>query len=84
MGAIIGLFLEFLFNFLLTVLPVSPFANMRLDGQIQTAVGWLNWIIPVGDMAAMFIAWVGAAMLVAVITFIVENIDRITDWMMGA
>lgn len=84
MGAIIGLMAEFLLNFLLTVLPLSPFADMRLDGQVQTAVGWVNWIVPFGDMVAMMIAWITAATLVTVIGYVVDNIDRITDWLMGA
>lgn len=84
MGAIIGLMAEFLLNFLLTVLPLSPFADLRLDGQVQTAIGWVNWIVPFSDMATLMIAWITAATLVTVIGYVVDNIDRITDWLMGA
>ena len=83
MGSIIATFITFILEFLLTVLPISPFANLRISGQIDTAIGWLNWLMPFTEMSQLMLAWIGVAMLVTVIRFVQENIDQIKNWALG-
>lgn len=83
MGSLIATFITFILNFLLSVLPLSPFANLRITGQIDTAIGWLNWLMPFTEMSQLMLAWLGVAVLVAVIWFVVDNIGAIKNWAMG-
>lgn len=83
MGSLIGTFITFIINFLLSVLPLSPFANLRITGQIDTAIGWLNWLVPFTEMSQLMLAWLGVAVLVAVVWFVVDNIGQIKNWAMG-
>lgn len=83
MGSLIATFITFILNFLLSVLPLSPFANLRITGQIDTAIGWLNWLMPFTEMSQLMLAWIGVAVLVAVVWFVVDNIGQIKNWAMG-
>ena len=83
MGSLIATFITFILNFLLSVLPLSPFANLRITGQIDTAIGWLNWLMPFTEMSQLMLAWLGVAVLVTVIWFVVDNIGAIKNWAMG-
>lgn len=83
MGSLIATFITFILNFLLSVLPLSPFANLRITGQIDTAIGWLNWLMPFTEMSQLMLAWLGVAVLVAVVWFVVDNIGQIKNWAMG-
>lgn len=58
-----------LLGWLATVLPVSPFANLALDGA-ATALGWLNWVVPVGQMATLFAAWLACVVVWQVVNFV--------------
>ena len=84
MGSLIATFVTFILEFLLSVLPVSPFANMRISGQIDTAIGWLNWLIPFTEMSQLMLAWIGVAVLVSVIRFVIDNIEQIKNWALGS
>lgn len=83
MGAIISSLITFVVNFLLSVLPLSPFVGLRLDGQIHTAIGWLNWIVPFGDMTTLMLAWIAAATFVTVVGYILDNMEKIQSWIFG-
>lgn len=55
------------------VLPQSPFQDITLGEGIDTALGYLNWIIPVGDMLGVFALWLTAAVIIGVVNFIVKK-----------
>lgn len=70
MIAIIGAILVAFFGMLALLLPASPFASITSSPAYDTALGWLNWLLPINDMLTLFIAWAGAIM-VCVIAFVV-------------
>lgn len=83
MGAIISSLVTFVLNFLLSVLPLSPFAGLKLDGEVHTAIGWLNWVVPFNEMTTMLLAWIAAATLVTVVGYVLDNIEKIETWLFG-
>lgn len=48
---------------LTSILPKSPFAEFIANAQSMPGLGWLNWLLPVGDMLKVFGAWLGAVAL---------------------
>ena len=62
-GFLVDLFSS-LVDFLTGVLPQSPFSNLTLSQDVHNYLGWLNWIVPIGDMLTLF-GLVLAAYLVA-------------------
>lgn len=41
-------------------LPDDPFTLPELASQWETGLGWLNWWVPVGQIAAVIAAWAAA------------------------
>lgn len=65
-----------LVGYLLSHLPASPFANLVLGGDnlpISKMLGWVNWLIPVQDMFALFLLWLAAAVTYSVIRWIIKK-----------
>lgn len=62
-----------LVSLLTGTLPQSPFQNMSLGSAVGMAIGWLNWLVPVGDMAGVFALWLSALILAAVVAFCVKK-----------
>lgn len=52
-------------NWLLSVLPTSPFMGFidNFKTQFSPYLGWLNWCIPIKDFVAIFSVWLGAVLL---------------------
>ena len=49
-------------GWLVGVLPSSPFANISLSlSAVPNALGWLNWVVPVGDCLQLYAAWLACA-----------------------
>lgn len=51
------------YNYLKTVLPLSPFSGVNLDLSNNTGLRWLNWFFPVGDILNVFLIYLGAVAL---------------------
>lgn len=47
-------------DFLITVLPMSPFRDFINSFDVPDWVGWLNWFFPVTRILAIFLAWLTA------------------------
>lgn len=74
-----------LFSWLASVLPVSPFSGLSLAlGGLADALGWLNWVIPVGDMLALFLVWLAAAAVWQVVQFVMSRFGSVVDKFGGA
>lgn len=74
-----------LFSWLASVLPVSPFSGMSLAlGGMADALGWLNWVVPVGDMLALFLVWLAAAVIWQVVQFVLKRFDGVLGKFGGA
>lgn len=50
-------------DWLLTVLPTSPFRTFIDTCSDLPALGWLNWFVPVGQMIAIAELWLAAIAL---------------------
>lgn len=58
-NAILSL-LNGILGFLAGILPDSPFATIVEGNEtVLTAIGWLNWLFPVGQCLAIFGLWLG-------------------------
>lgn len=66
-----------LMDWLSGVLPASPFSGftLALDGFSQ-AIGWLNWLVPVTDIATLFGVWLLAAAVWQVVSFVLSRFNR--------
>ena len=68
--------------FLVSHLPLSPFANLAFDSTgfagttLGTVLGWVNWVIPFGPMLALFTAWVAACFAFSVAVWVVRRFMR--------
>lgn len=59
-SAILSL-LNGILGFLAGMLPDSPFATIVEGNEtVLTAIGWLNWLFPVGQCLAIFGLWLAA------------------------
>lgn len=63
MFAVLALILGWMRNLALSFLPLSPFASASLPEGVTLGLGWLNWLMPVGDMILVLDAWLLAAMM---------------------
>lgn len=68
-------------NFFKAFLPQSPvqqFANDPTHVLPETALGWLNWFVPVQGMLGLFTAWLAAGLVWMTVRFVKRNtFDRI-------
>lgn len=69
-------------DFLLSVLPLSPFKSF-IEG-IQLAIGakylgWLNWFVPVGQILGVLAAWLSAIALFYMYSIIMRWVKVIGD-----
>lgn len=63
-----------LFGWLADNLPQSPFADITLDGATGDALGWLNWVVPFGDIMALFAAWLAVVLVVWGVRFVIKHV----------
>lgn len=68
-------------NFLLSFLPASPvqqYINSFNSSALDTALGWLNWFVPVNDMLGLMSIWLLAIITYRAVQFALDNtIDRV-------
>lgn len=42
-----------------SLLPASPFRSVTLAQGVETGLGWLNWVFPVGPCMELMVVWLG-------------------------
>lgn len=47
-----------IFQYILLLLPNSPFKDFSLPPEIETFLGYLNYYIPFAEMVAICLAWI--------------------------
>lgn len=69
-------FLSDFVAWLVGVLPASPFQGLILGLGSDELVwlGWLNWLVPVGDIVFTFELWLAAVVSVMGVYFIVHDL----------
>lgn len=81
LSGLLGGLLDFLTGFL----PASPFADVITGmGSLGQGIGWLNWFLPVGDLLAIFGLWIAAALVWAVVDFIVRKAQGVISGLIGS
>lgn len=66
-------------DFLLSVLPTSPFDQFIKEFANLPYLGYLNWFIPVGAICKIMLAWLGAISLFYLYSIIMRWIKMIGD-----
>ena len=54
---------ESFYSLIISVLPLSPFAQFYSQWTAPEWVGWLNWFLPVEAILKVMAAWLGAIAL---------------------
>lgn len=66
-----------LINLILAILPDSPFANIDFS-VFAPYLGFINWLIPVGQMIAFLFVW-GTAVLIYYIYSVAMRFTQVID-----
>lgn len=65
--AILSLF-NSIFGILNGLLPDSPFTDLvQVNEQLLLGLGWLNWLLPLSEMLAMMVVWLGVCVVVVAV-----------------
>ena len=60
--------LNTIFGFFDGLLPESPFADyITANNQVIQGISWLNWVVPIGDMLAVMVIWLGLCLAVVAV-----------------
>ena len=80
-------YLSTIVDFLGDTLPDSPFASvtqgMSTNDIIQSALGWLNWFVPIGSMSALMAAWLLIALAWLAVTYFLDKATGVVDKLIG-
>lgn len=61
------------FGFLDGLLPDSPFADaFQVTQQMSLGIGWLNWLMPIGEMLVIMSLWIAACLAITAIRVALE------------
>lgn len=70
------------FEFLTGVLPQSPFQDLTLNSAVTQWLGWLNWVVPIGDMLNFLTIcisiYVGAKIAITVFNLTARTAEKVT------
>lgn len=63
-------------GFFNSVLPDSPFADVLQGSEdLQTGLAWLNWLMPIGDMLGIFLAYLAVLLVWAAVDFALSKAE---------
>lgn len=71
-AAILGIF-NTLADILNSVLPASPFQDLTLPNTVLTGLGWLNWVLPIGDMLTLMGVVLALLIVARVAMFVIDS-----------
>lgn len=64
-----------LLDLLISLLPLSPFIGINIDGLPAHAIGWLNWLVDIRGMMGLMGAWLACVMIYMVLHKILEVVN---------
>lgn len=71
-------------QFLNSVLPDSPFQGLIQETDAVTlGLGWLNWLLPVGDMMAIFAAYLVVLLAYFAVTELKDGLFAVKGALIG-
>lgn len=71
-------------GFLNNVLPDSPFANVLQGAEdLQLGLAWLNWLIPVGSILNIFLAYLVVLLLWAAADYVLAKANGVVFSQIG-
>lgn len=83
MIALIVGFFEGIINLLKGILPQSPFQDITVSEDIDLALGWLNWILPVDNCLRWFTAWLIALLAFATAKWVIGRFKSFAGGLIG-
>lgn len=82
MFSLLGSMLRWFVRFCQGILPVSPFANLTLTN-VSTGLGWLNWLVPMQDIVALFDVWLTGVALWYLYKFLYKRMGGVRAALTG-
>lgn len=70
-------------NLCLSMLPASPFQGFVLPELVETGLGWLNWLVPIGDMLGLLELWLLAAAAWMLYRYLYRQLGGIRKALLG-
>ena len=69
---------EQVFEYILTLLPTSPFAHFSLPAPIQDMLGYVNYYVPISEMLVVCASWVSCIAIYYIYQLILRKINAIS------
>lgn len=66
-----------LLDLLISMLPLSPFLSVSLDGVPPDGLGWLNWCVDVGGMLDLMGLWLVAVLAYYVLKHVLDAFESV-------
>ncbi len=66
------------FQFILTLLPTSPFSDIVLPEPIRNLLGYVNYYVPISQMLVMAASWAGCIAVYYIYQLILRKISAIS------
>ena len=66
------------FQFILVLLPTSPFSKLELPEPIQDMLGYVNYYVPISQMLIIAGSWIGCIAVYYVYQLILRKISAIS------
>lgn len=83
MGALLTVLVNFILSFLIQLLPLSPFVDIRLDETMNTGLGWLNWFVDLDGMVRLMGAVLILGLTYSAVTLVLRHVDLFIGKAMG-
>lgn len=66
------------FQFIIALLPTSPFADFALPAEIEQFLGYVNYYVPVSGMLVIAASWTGCILIYYTYQLILRHINAIS------
>lgn len=66
------------FQWILSFLPTSPFADLTLPSQITDILGYVNYYVPISGMLVVAASWTGCILIYYAYQLILRHINAIS------
>lgn len=74
---IVGGGVLWIIDLLISLLPLSPFVGITIDGLPREAIGWLNYFVDIARMLTLFTAWLACLVIYFIASRVMDFIKQI-------